>query len=148
MGKDILKTLAANLNRLIGPGLYYTSNEATAERSKVGRSTIDRARKAEVSIRIDNLEQLAAAFKLEPWQLLVEGFDPSHPPQLATEETAIPKSQAGRKFHFVTDADIAGLSQEEFEAFDLMMGDYIRGIYARPERKSRSRSGKPEKRSA
>ena len=83
MGKHVTETLAANLNRLIGPGRMFSSNEAAAEKSKVGRSTIDRARKAEVSIRVDNLDELATAFRLEAWQLLVKELDPASPPQLA-----------------------------------------------------------------
>lgn len=84
MGKHVTETLAANLNRLIGPGCMYSSNEAAAEKSKVGRSTIDRARKAEVSIRVDNLDELATAFRMEAWQLLVKELDPAKPPKLAT----------------------------------------------------------------
>lgn len=65
-----MKTLADNLNRLIGPGKKFASNEAAAAASGIGRSTIDRARRAEVGLRIDNLAELARACGLEPWELL------------------------------------------------------------------------------
>jgi transcriptional regulator with XRE-family HTH domain len=81
MGKT-LKILAGNLNALIGPGRRFSSNDVAARASGVGRSTIDRARKAEVALRLDNLEQLALAVKAEPWQLLVEQFNVENPPIL------------------------------------------------------------------
>ncbi|NNH19037.1 hypothetical protein HLB01_08310 [Bordetella trematum] len=65
-----MKILADNLNRMIGPGLKFASNEAAAKASGVGRSTIDRARRAEVALRIDNLAELARACDMEPWELL------------------------------------------------------------------------------
>lgn len=79
MGKAT-KILAQNLNRLIGPGKRFSSNEAAAEASGIGRSTIDRARKAEVALRLDSLTELARAAKIETWQLLVPGFDPERLP--------------------------------------------------------------------
>jgi transcriptional regulator with XRE-family HTH domain len=65
-----MKILADNLNRLIGPGKKFASNEAAAAASGVGRSTIDRVRRAEVALKVDNLAELARACGLEPWQLL------------------------------------------------------------------------------
>lgn len=85
MGKNATAILADNLNRYIGAGKMFSSNEAAAARSHVGRSTIDRARKGEVSVRVDNLEQLAKAFGLSAWQLL-------HPdPDALRRDTDIPK---------------------------------------------------------
>ncbi len=65
-----MKILADNLNRLIGPGKKFASNEAVAVASGVGRSTIDRVRRAEVALKVDNLAELARACGLEPWELL------------------------------------------------------------------------------
>lgn len=70
MGKRAMKILADNLNRMIGPGLKFASNEAAAKASGVGRSTIDRARRAEVALKVDNVAELARACGMEPWELL------------------------------------------------------------------------------
>src|SRR5690606_33063149 len=58
----------------------FSSNEAAAMASGVGRSTIDRARKAEVALKVDNLGQLAKALGVEPWELLHPDLDPRRRP--------------------------------------------------------------------
>lgn len=80
MGKSVMSILSDNLNRFIGPGKKFSSNEAAAQASGVGRSTIDRARKAEVALKIDNLSQLAKAIGVEPWELLHPDLDPRRRP--------------------------------------------------------------------
>jgi transcriptional regulator with XRE-family HTH domain len=85
MGKNAMKILADNLNRLIGPGKKFASNEAAAAASGVGRSTIDRARRAEVSLKIDNVAELARAFGVEPWELLYPNLNAEHRPSVGAK---------------------------------------------------------------
>ena len=94
MSDRALTVLADNLNRLIGPGGMYSSNEAAqkASQGRVSRSTFDRLRKidraASVSVGIDKLEGVAKTFQVEVWQLFVENLDPKNPPRLASAEDA------------------------------------------------------------
>ncbi len=82
MGKKAIETLGKNLRQLVGEGRRYPTLEALAARSGVGKSTIARARNGENALRIDNLEDIARAFNLEPWQMLVDNVDPTNPPSL------------------------------------------------------------------
>ena len=82
MGKKVVAILADNLQRSIGPGRRFATILELESKSKVGKSTIDRIRKGETSAGIENLEAIAHAYGLEPWQLLVAGFDPNNPPKL------------------------------------------------------------------
>lgn len=143
---ELKKILAQNVSKLLDTRPDISRLDLSRQ-MRVADGTLGRIKYGTGNPNAETIEAIAKYFRLQPWQLLIEGFDPSDPPQLAKDMPAPPKTQAGRKFHFVSDADIAGLTQKEFEAFDLMMGDYVRGIYARPERKSRMQ-GKPEKRSA
>lgn len=85
--------IADNLTRLIelqkargGPLSSFSKIEEATEAvgHKVGRSTVQRIAKGETPAELDNLEAIARAFDLEPWQLLVPGMDPSNPPVLQT----------------------------------------------------------------
>lgn len=85
MGRKVIETLSLTLRRLVGEGKRYPKLEALAAKSGVGKSTIARARNGENALRIDNLEDIARAFNLEPWQMLVDGVDPTDPPKLRDE---------------------------------------------------------------
>lgn len=74
--------LAANLSRLMEHDDFKTFDKA-AKRAEVGRGTIERAKKGQTGLSVDNLAKIALAMGLEPWQLLVEGLDPNNPPMLA-----------------------------------------------------------------
>lgn len=56
-----------NLNRL-------------ARVAKFGPGTASRLKAQATSVGLDTLDKLAQAFSVEPWQLLVPGFDPDAPP--------------------------------------------------------------------
>lgn len=86
MGKNAVEQLADTLSRLIGPGQRYVSVSELEKASGVGKSTIARARRAETALKIDNLSDIAKAYKLEPWQMLVPGVDPQNPPRLFTAD--------------------------------------------------------------
>jgi transcriptional regulator with XRE-family HTH domain len=76
------QVLATNLNALMASDHSLNTVEKLAKRSGVGTGTIDRLRRAEASARLYTIVAIAVAFKIEPWQLLVPGFDPSNPPIL------------------------------------------------------------------
>ena len=82
MKTPIEKTVADNLTLLMKSSNAAGSDEKLARRSGVGRGTVQRARRGEVSLSIGNLERLADAFGLEPWQLLIPGLEPGNPPAL------------------------------------------------------------------
>lgn len=86
MGKKAIEILSNNLRQLVGEGKRYPKLESLAARSGVGKSTIARARNGENALRIDNLEDIARAFNLEPWQMLVEDVDPTNPPSLKNDD--------------------------------------------------------------
>lgn len=79
MGKNIVNVLAANLTRLTEAGDGMSIVEI-ARRAQIGKSTIDRIKKGETAVRIDNLEDIARVFRLEAWQLLYPDFDPVRVP--------------------------------------------------------------------
>lgn len=93
MGDSAMKTIAATMNRLIGPDGVYSSNATASAASQgvVSRSTFDRLRNGDKlgasAVAIDKLDGVAKAFGVEVWQLFVPGMDPrGHRPTLATED--------------------------------------------------------------
>lgn len=73
MGERARNVLAANLVRLMEASESCRTIKLLSAKSGVSNGTIDRLRRAEVSAGVDHLDDLAKAFGLEPWQLLVEG---------------------------------------------------------------------------
>ena len=59
------------------------SLDRVVERVKVGRGTVQRIRDGEAQTRLSSLHAIAAAFRIEVWQLLVPGLNPSSLPRLA-----------------------------------------------------------------
>lgn len=64
------------------------SQMALAKRSGVAQATIGRILREETGVTIDTLDELAKAYGLEGWQLMVAGMDPTNPPviQAVTKE--------------------------------------------------------------
>jgi transcriptional regulator with XRE-family HTH domain len=62
--------LAANLNALIASDDRYKSPKALVKASGVSNGTIGRIRLAQVATTMDQLEGLASALGVEPWELL------------------------------------------------------------------------------
>lgn len=62
--------LAQNITRLMAKMPDLDTIEKVSLRSGVGRGTVDRVKKAEVSTKIDTLELLASAFGVSPLRLL------------------------------------------------------------------------------
>lgn len=59
----------------------------------VGLGTSARIKRRQTSVGIDILAKIAERFDLQPWQLLVPGFDPDNPP------TLVPVSAAERQLY-------------------------------------------------
>lgn len=82
--------LAKNITRLMETTTGLDTIDKVAQRSGVGRGTVDRVRKAEVSTKIETVELLAAAFGVSPLALLSETWPPAaaaveeHPPLAET----------------------------------------------------------------
>ena len=66
----INRVIANNLNRLMSDNTELNTNEKLAAKSKVGRSTIQRARAGDANLTVANLYQLAAALKRPVHDLL------------------------------------------------------------------------------
>lgn len=68
--------LADNLNALIGSHPHFNSTLKVAKQAGIGNGTVDRARRAEVSLGIDKVYALAKVFGVRPEQLLIDGEAP------------------------------------------------------------------------
>jgi hypothetical protein len=54
-----------------------------SKEAKIGLGSTSRLKAQETSVGVDLIDKVAGRFKLEPWQLLVPGFDAENPPELA-----------------------------------------------------------------
>lgn len=85
--------LAENLRALMAATPLCNSEAQLSRRTKyISTRQINRILKMEITTSVDNLVHLAAAFYLEPWQLLVDHLDPNNLPTisaLGTKELAI-----------------------------------------------------------
>jgi hypothetical protein len=81
---DTPKILAANLRALMKarPDLSSNMKLEAASRGAVKKSTVQRVLKAEVACDLRTLANISRVFDLEPWQLLIQGFNPADPPVL------------------------------------------------------------------
>lgn len=73
MGEQSRDVLAANLVRLMADA-GETIAQLHERCPTVSTGTIDRIRRAAVSAGVDNVAALAAAYSLEPWQMLMPGI--------------------------------------------------------------------------
>lgn len=70
MGQDLTKALASYLTSRLDAEGHTVKSFAKASGQSTG--TIDRAKRAEVSIGLDKLEGIAKALGMRPWELLRE----------------------------------------------------------------------------
>lgn len=54
-----------------------------AREARIGPATSSRMKAQETSVGIDTIDRLADYFMVEPWQLILPGFDPDHSSLLA-----------------------------------------------------------------
>lgn len=76
------KVLGANLAALMAAHKELNSNPKLAKKTGLGTGTISRVRNGEVDVNLATLEQLAKAFHVETWQLLVPQMEPNNLPAL------------------------------------------------------------------
>jgi transcriptional regulator with XRE-family HTH domain len=74
--------LARNLKAVMGTKKGPTSQLALAKASGVAQATIGRILREETGASIETVADLAKAYDLEAWQLMVAGMDPTNPPVL------------------------------------------------------------------
>ena len=53
-----------------------------AREAKIGPGSCTRIKEAATSVGLGVIDKIAARYELDPWQLLVPGFDPRNPPVL------------------------------------------------------------------
>lgn len=82
LASSTAKVLGANLQALMTANSELGSNPKLAKKTDLGTGTISRLRNGEVDANLSTLQKIASAFDLQPWQLLVPGLDPAHPPVL------------------------------------------------------------------
>lgn len=76
--------LAENLAKLMSSRPELDSQPKVAARSGLGQTSISRLLRQDASATTDSLDQIARAFGMEPWQLLVRGLEPFNMPRLKT----------------------------------------------------------------
>lgn len=84
--------VAQNLKALMDAKIGPTSQSELKRRSGVAQATIGRILSKETAASIETLTDLAGAYGLEGWQLLVPGMHPTNPPVLqpvSKEERAL-----------------------------------------------------------
>ena len=75
---------AANLEKLrLAAGEPPPSQAQFAKRIGLQQRTYNRIVRGEVDANLSSVQVAADALHLQAWQLLVEDFDPAHPPELA-----------------------------------------------------------------
>lgn len=74
--------LSQNLKALLTSKHGPSTQSELKRQSGLAQSTIGRALSGETAATVDTVEQIAKAYGLEAWQLLVAGMDPSNPPVL------------------------------------------------------------------
>ena len=88
---DLKGVLWANVSALMQKHYGRENLTRLARETRCGPGTASRIKACETSVGIDVLSQIAGAFKVQAWQLLVPGFDPDRPPtlkQVSDEERA------------------------------------------------------------
>lgn len=76
------RLLAQNIDRLMASDPDLSSNPKLSLKTKLTTSTLSRIRNAKVEATVGSVEAIAKAFGIEPWELLVPGFNPKNRPTL------------------------------------------------------------------
>lgn len=78
----LLDTLADNLAALMAAHAELNTQLAVAKRAGMDQRTVGRILHREHSPTLTQVEKLARAFSLLPWQLLTPRYDPDDPPSM------------------------------------------------------------------
>jgi transcriptional regulator with XRE-family HTH domain len=76
------KILADNLRKIWQARPELGGQRRFAESHNLSEGTVSRARRGDVAVTLDTLDDIANALELHPWQLLIQGIDPANPPVL------------------------------------------------------------------
>lgn len=79
---DPRTVLWANVSALMRERYGKENLTQLATDAKVGPGTASRLKAMDTFAQLDTIEKIAAAFGLQPWQLLVPGLEPGNPPVL------------------------------------------------------------------
>lgn len=71
-----------NLTQLMAAHAELCSNPKLSKKTGLGTGTISRLKNGAVDATLSTVEAIAKAFDVQPWQLLVDGFDPKTLPTL------------------------------------------------------------------
>lgn len=91
MNETASQILAANLKALRDADPELKSQAAIGRAAKIDQRTVGRILNMENEPTFGQLTKLAKAFKLQAWQLLVPGLEPTNPPMLASESVRLRK---------------------------------------------------------
>lgn len=69
-GQDIRKTLWDNVCTLMEAQHLRATVDAVQAKTRIGRGTAQRLKEQSASVGLDIVQQIASAFRLEPWELL------------------------------------------------------------------------------
>lgn len=86
MRKSMQTVLGENLAALMKGSREHSSPKKLGLKIGMSKSTVERIRAGQVACQVDTLAAIAAAFELQPWQLLVDNLDPRNPPMLRHED--------------------------------------------------------------
>lgn len=78
--ETIRTTLWRNVSALMGHHWGRENLTRLSRDAGIGPGTASRIKAGETSVGLDVLVDIAEVFGLQPWQLLVDGMDPSDPP--------------------------------------------------------------------
>lgn len=114
--------LAQNLTRLMATTTGVDTIDKVSAKSGVGRGTVDRVKKAEVSTKIETVEALASAFGVTPIDLLTSQD------AIAKARTAEPLARPSAQMQWVSEDEAQLLS--DFRTTDDEGRDTIKKIAA------------------
>lgn len=82
---DVQTIIAKNIRTLLDAKFNEIDTQTKlASKSGVVQTTISRILSCGISTSVESMDGIATAFKLEPWQLLVNNLDPHNLPVLGT----------------------------------------------------------------
>lgn len=81
------RLLAKNLKTLMDSRPGLATQTAVAKAAEVDQRTVGRILQCEHAPTLAQIEKLAKAFMLEPWQLLAPNLDPRDPPVLVLSQS-------------------------------------------------------------
>lgn len=79
-GKPMRDVVAANIRMLMEANPHLNTNAKLAQRSGASLGTVGRVRQGKVDPGVETINQIASAFGIEGWALMVEGWTPDNPP--------------------------------------------------------------------